>query len=43
MKASIDEHRKLTAERTKEMEAANKVKNSFEIKLKLLRELAAQP
>lgn len=41
LEKSIEEHRKLTAERTAEAEAAVKVRHEFETKLKKMRELAA--
>ena len=41
MKDSIETHRKLTAERSVEQEAAKKVKLEFETKLKKLKEVAA--
>ena len=41
MQDSIDEHRKLTAARSVEQEAAQKVRVEFETKLKKLREVAA--
>ena len=41
MKASIESHRKLTADRSLEQQAAQKVRIEFETKLKKLREIAA--
>ena len=41
LEESIAEHRKLTADRSEEQEAAKKVRIEFEGKLKKLRELAA--
>ncbi len=41
MKESIADHRKLTAERSLEQQAAQKIRIEFETKLKKLREIAA--